>query len=69
MGTIITAIEERLATEKYKRQKAYLVALASCIREVEPGSDKHREILWVIKHQDRIRKCRKLIEQIEVLEP
>ncbi len=63
MGTIITAIEEKLASEEYGRQKGYLVALASSIRDIEPGSVKHQEILWVIKNQDRIRKFRKLIEQ------
>ena len=65
MGTIISAIEEKKAAEEYHRQKAYMVALSVAIRETEPGSEKHQEILWVIKHQDRIRKCRKLIEQIE----
>lgn len=65
MGTILSAIEEDKAIAQYKKDKAYLVALASCIRETEPGTVKHQEILWVIKNQDRIRKCRKLIEQIE----
>ena len=65
MGTILTEIGEKHFAEQYKQQKAYLVALSVSIRETEPGSEKHREILWVIKHQDRIRKCRKLIEQIE----
>ena len=65
MGTILTEFEEKQATEQYKRQKAYMVALSVAIRETEPWSEKHQEILWVIKHQDRIRKCRKLIEQVE----
>lgn len=64
MGTFIE-LEEKQANEQYKQQKAYLVALSVAIRDTVPGSKKHQDILWVIKHQDRIRKCRKLIEQIE----
>lgn len=64
MGNIITAIEEKLHQEDRKKQKAYLVALASCIRETEPGTIKHQDILWLIKHRETILKHKKLIEAL-----
>lgn len=64
MGTITKMINEQRQDEKYKKQKAYLVALASCIRETEIGSEKHSDILWVIRHQKAILSNKKLIEML-----
>jgi len=57
-------IDEQKQQEQYKSQKAYLVALASCIRHIEPGSTRHTDLLWLIKHRATILKNRKLIEMM-----
>lgn len=65
MGNIISMIDEQKQQEQYKEDKAYLVALASCIRNTEPGSAKHADLLWLIKHRQTILNNRKLIELLK----
>lgn len=50
--------------EYYGAEKGYLVALASCIRHTEPGSAKHEELLWLVKHRATILAHRELIERM-----
>lgn len=60
-------LNKRKQRDENGEERAYLSALASCIRNIEPGSAKHADLLWLIKHKDTILARRKLIELLAKL--